>query len=102
MMGAIMIRDHLRKPVELILNGEDSSHLSNLRSLLGTSKRLVCMTAFARHSGYQAIQKLLKQRLEEDLEALFVVGLDIFHTDPSVLRHLFDLSKEYGASCKIP
>lgn len=91
-----MARHNPKKVVELVVNETESSHLANVKSLLGASDRFICMTAFARESGFQAIQKLLKERLAEGLEALFVVGLDFFHTDPSVLQSLFDLKKKHA------
>jgi HKD family nuclease len=95
-MGTIVIRDHQMQAIELVLNEAEGSHLSRLKSLLGDSERFVCMTAFARESGLKTIRKILRQRLAKGLKAFFVIGLDFFHTDPSVLDEMFGLSDKYA------
>jgi HKD family nuclease len=90
-----MVNEQKKKTVELVWNDPEANHLGNLKSLLASSKRFVCMTAFARESGFRIIEKLLKEGLKKGHEAFFVVGLDFFHTDPSVLSGLFELSKQH-------
>jgi HKD family nuclease len=92
MMGAHMVRNHQKNTVQLVLNESDASHSSNLERCLASSTRFVCMTAFARVSGFHTLERPLKRFLAKGNEALFVIGLDFFHTDPLVLNALFKLS----------
>jgi HKD family nuclease len=89
-----MVKTDQKKAIELVLNESETSHLSHLKWLLASSIRFVCMTAFARTSAFGLLEKALNEFLDKGHEALFVVGLDFFHTDPSVLNDLFALSKE--------
>jgi len=56
------------------------------------------MIAFAKLSGLKEILKELKNALESDFKARFVIGLDFYQTDPELLTNLLNLSKKYNLS----
>ena len=73
---------------------EDQCHAAKLNSLLKEAVYLDCMVAFAKMSGFSLIEKELEAALErKKFKARFVVGLDFYQTEPSVLNKLFSLSK---------
>ena len=90
-----MAKDIQPKHVELILNEPPEDHSDILRSLLRLAERFQCMTAFAKKTGLKLIREELKERLDAGLKARFVVGLNFYQTDPSVLEELLDLGERY-------
>lgn len=95
-IGVVMVRDTEAKDAQLILNEESGDHAEALKVLMRSAHRLVCMTAFAKKTGLKLIRKELEERLDGGLEALFVVGLNFYQTDPFVLEELHALSKRYS------
>src|SRR5471030_45414 len=90
----LMAKGTQPKNVELVLN-EVPDHSRVLRSLLRSAHRFQCMTAFAKETGLELIRKELKERLEAGLEARFIIGLNFYQTDPSVLTELLNFGKRY-------
>lgn len=72
------------------------NHLHRLTKYLGTCERFVCVTAFAKMSGFKAIEKSFQSTLSDGGEVIFIFGLDFFHTDPSLIKHIWELSKSNG------
>jgi HKD family nuclease len=81
--------------VQLVLNNSRDDHSCVLKSLLRSAQRFECMTAFAKQTGLKLIRQELKERLHAGLQARFVIGLNFYQTDPSVLEELLTLSKRY-------
>lgn len=80
----------------LVGNSEKSpNHVAKLLELIETASSFDCMSAFASESGLELIYDALVARLEDDLSARFVLGIDFFQTDPAVLYELLELSEEY-------
>src|SRR5579872_2361111 len=90
-----MIERDQSKAIDLILNEPTNHHFDSLRSLLESAKRFQCMTAFARKTGLDMIRKDLKRYLNSGSRARFVVGLNFYQTDPSVLEDLLKYGELY-------
>lgn len=82
------------KPVKLLVNDETHNHEAELGKLLPGSKRMECMVAFAKFSGFKILQKNLEKALAAGLEARFAVGLSLFLTEPNLLRDLLKLESK--------
>ncbi len=79
------------KQVQLLVNNEAHNHELELGKLLPGSKRMECMVAFAKSSGFKFLQKNLEKALAAGLEARFAIGLSLFLTEPKLLRDLLKL-----------
>ena len=81
---------------KLVLNNSKSdNHATLLKTLLSSAENFQCMIAFARQSGSKILIDELKKRLNNNLTARFVIGLDFYQTDPSLLEKLLMLSKKH-------
>lgn len=67
--------------------------LDSLSPQLYTAKELKFGVAFVKYSGFRLIEEALKQCLQNDGKAEFIVGLDFRTTEPKVLRILNDMAK---------
>ena len=91
-----MARDIKALSTKLVLNNSKSdNHATLLKTLLSSADNFQCMIAFARQSGSKILIDELKKRLNKNLTARFVIGLDFYQTDPSLLEKLLTLSKRY-------
>jgi HKD family nuclease len=81
--------------VTLVLNEPPNDHCDVLKSLLRSALRFQCMTAFAKQTGLTLIREELKVRLDAGLKARFVIGLNFYQTDPSVLEELLSFGERY-------
>lgn len=79
------------KQVQLLVNNNVQNHELELSKFLSGSKRMECIVAFAKSSGFKFLQKNLKKALAEGLEARFAIGLSFFLTEPKLLRDLMRL-----------
>lgn len=79
------------KTVQLLVNDEVRNHEQELGKLLLGSRRMECMVAFAKTSGFLFFQKNLEMALAAGLEARFAIGLSFFLTEPKLLRALLKL-----------
>lgn len=79
------------KQVHLLVNNEAHNHELELGKLLPESKRIECMVAFAKSSGFKFLHKNLEKALAAGLEARFAIGLSFFLTEPKLLRDLLKL-----------
>ena len=84
----------MAKPVQLLVNDEVNNHELELGKLLPGSKRMDCMVAFAKSSGFKFLQKNLERALATGLEARFAIGLSLFLTEPQLLRDLLKLESK--------
>ena len=82
------------KPVQLLVNDKVHNHELVLGKLLPGSKRMECMVAFAKFSGFKILQKNLKKALATGLEARLAIGLSLFLTEPQLLRDLLKLESK--------
>jgi HKD family nuclease len=94
-IGVAMVTDTQPNQVELVLNELPDDHSDILGSLLRSAQTFLCMTAFAKETGLKLIRDQLKKRLNAGLAARFVIGLNFYQTDPSVLNELLALSKRH-------
>lgn len=86
-----------KSQAKLIFNTDKKvNHVANLLALIKTAYAFDCMSAFASESGLEMIYDSLVARLENGLPARFVLGINFYQTDPSVLYDLLELSDEYS------
>ncbi|MFG1349278.1 phospholipase D-like domain-containing protein [Xanthobacter autotrophicus] len=78
------------------MNEERQDHGRLIKRLLKTTKNFDCVVAFAKWSGFEAIQKAIVDRLENGMTARFMVGLDFCQSEPRVLDRLLSLREKYG------
>lgn len=82
--------------IQLLLNDDSTDHGTEIGALFKNARRLECMVAFAKVSGWQEMKAPLKKALSEGMTARLAVGLDFYHTDPALLRSLFRLSSNHN------
>jgi HKD family nuclease len=82
----------------LLKNGEDEGHADEILRHLATATHFICIVAFAKFSGWKKIQKALAERAVEGLKATFVIGLNFYQSDPSVLRGIRSLQAKAAAA----
>src|SRR5664280_342008 len=84
--------------VKLIFNSDTHSHRANIVKSFKGAKRLECVVAFARNSGFDLIRKPLIDSLKSGLEARFSISLNFCQTDPDLLSELIELREKYDLS----
>ena len=89
--GGVMQAD-----ISILLNEEDQDHLGTITTILQKSRRVDCLVAFAKWSGFASIQKTLEERLKKGMTARFVIGLDLYQSEPRVLGRLLALKEKFG------
>lgn len=72
---------------------ENSGHGSEISSCLKDAKRFTCMVAFAKSSGFSLFSASLRDAIDAGMSATFVVGIDFYQSEPSVLEDLLKLKK---------
>ena len=82
----------------LLDNGEDEGHASEINRHLTHATHLICIVAFAKYSGWTLLSKLVSERIATGLKATFVVGLNFYHSEPSVLRAIRRLQSKAAAA----
>jgi len=85
-----------KQSAKLLLNGETSGHLERLLALIEESKRLECVVAFAKMSGWENNVVPLTAALKRGLHARFTAGLSFYQTEPAFLQTLLKLSRKYS------
>jgi HKD family nuclease len=91
-----------RAPTQLLAslleNGDDERHTDEIHRHLAHATHLICIVAFAKFSGWKLIRKVLGERAKKGLQATFVVGLDFYQSEPSVLRAIRRLQSKAAAA----
>ena len=85
------------KTVAILENG-DEDHGGRLIHYLERADEFICIVAFAKSSGWLRVRDILTKRAKRGLRAVFVVGLDFYQTEPSVLRGIRSLRGRASAA----
>ncbi len=92
-----MVRSLMKVSSTIILNDE-KNHLDEIVRNLKSADRFQCIVAFAKRGGLDEILPAIEKKLRSGMTARFVVGLDYYHTDPSLLHELLKLTRKYNSS----
>lgn len=74
-----------------ILNNTTTDHGNAIKIRLRGTERFICMVAFAKASGFSIFEAQLGECIRNGMRAIFVVGIDFYQTDPTVLEKLLKL-----------
>lgn len=85
-----------KQSVKLLLNRETEGHQDRLLELIDRSKRMECVVAFAKMSGWCEISVALEAGLMRGLRMRITAGLSFYLTEPAFLKAVFKLSQKHG------
>jgi HKD family nuclease len=70
-----------------------TNHGDTIKARLSGAVRFTCMVAFAKDNGLTDLLPHLRKCVQEGMSATFVVGIDFYQTEPSVLSELIALKR---------
>ncbi|MBB4291477.1 HKD family nuclease [Rhizobium leguminosarum] len=74
-----------------LLWNETPDHGSEIKTRLKDAKRFTCMVAFAKESGFSLFDADLRSRIDKGMSAVFVIGIDFYQSEPTVIEKLLKL-----------
>ncbi|EJU08944.1 hypothetical protein LH128_31620 [Sphingomonas sp. LH128] len=83
---------------KLLFNVEDGrDHKSAITGLFEKARSFECMVAFAKMSAWKDFKTVLKTALARGMRARMGIGLDFYHTDPTLLIELWKIASKPGS-----
>lgn len=83
---------------DLIWNNESSEHSVALARLFENARHVDVAVAFAKMSGWGHIKDHLLHHLEQGRSARFIIGLNFYQSEPTLLKLLLQLSRKHSLS----
>lgn len=78
-----------------IVDNSNATHLDAVKKLFKGAKEITICVAFIKESGVSEILENLEKALVNGSKVTFFAGLDFYLTEPSALKTIYALSKQY-------